>query len=96
MSNENIQDSLTNEDGNFTMDGMKWAETFCQMNPQVEVDIALAWFCNAVMAGYDEANRRNARQMREFVGFLSADVPELHTVEVPRLAESLDRFLQVA
>jgi hypothetical protein len=33
--------------------------------------------------------------MREFVGFLSADVPELHGVEVPRLAESLDRFLKL-
>jgi hypothetical protein len=30
----------------------------------------------------------------EFVGFFSGDVPELHGVEVPRLAESLDRFLR--
>jgi len=30
--------------------------------------------------------------MREFCGWLSADIPELHAVEVPRLAKSLDRF----
>jgi hypothetical protein len=33
------------------------------------------------------------RLLREFVGFLSADVPELHSVEIPRLAESLESFL---
>lgn len=32
-------------------------------------------------------------QLRRFVGWLSGDVPELHNVEVPRLAESLERFL---
>jgi len=31
--------------------------------------------------------------MREFVGWLSADIPELHHVEIPRLADSLERFL---
>jgi hypothetical protein len=31
--------------------------------------------------------------MREFVGYLSVAIPELHHVEVPRLAEALDRFL---
>ena len=45
-----------------------------------------------------EANARersdpNATLLREFVGYLSADVPELHQVEVPKLGESVDRFL---
>jgi len=31
--------------------------------------------------------------MRELIGWLSADIPELHRVEVPRLAASLNRFL---
>lgn len=35
-----------------------------------------------------------ASQLRQFAGFLSGDVPELHTVEVPRLGESVDRFLR--
>lgn len=34
-----------------------------------------------------------AALLREFVGFLSADVPELHNVEIPRLAASIDRYL---
>jgi hypothetical protein len=29
-----------------------------------------------------------------FIGWLSADIPELHEVEVPRLAASYDRFIQ--
>jgi hypothetical protein len=35
------------------------------------------------------------RTLREFVGWLSGDIPELHHVEVPRLAASLERFLAV-
>ena len=34
-----------------------------------------------------------ARILREFCGWLSADIPELHKVDVPLLAESLARFL---
>lgn len=30
--------------------------------------------------------------MREFLGWLSGDIPELHNVEVPRLAESWERY----
>lgn len=31
-------------------------------------------------------------KVREFIGWLSGDIPELHSVEVPRLAESMERF----
>jgi hypothetical protein len=30
--------------------------------------------------------------VREFIGWLSVDISELHNVEVPRLAESFERF----
>jgi hypothetical protein len=44
-----------------------------------------------------QTNRDFGPELREllaqFVGFLSGDVPELHHVEVPRLAESIPRFL---
>ena len=32
------------------------------------------------------------QHVREFIGWLSADIPELHHVEVPRLAASYERF----
>lgn len=41
-----------------TMDGMEWATQFHARFPTVSVDDALGWFCNAIMAGYDEAQRR--------------------------------------
>lgn len=31
-------------------------------------------------------------EIRQFLGFLSADIPELHAVEVPKIAESWERF----
>lgn len=51
----------------------------------------LAEFAAAVEA---QARAEDDSRVREFVGWLSADIPELHGVEVPLLAESLERFLQ--
>jgi hypothetical protein len=31
-------------------------------------------------------------EVRRFIGWLSGDIPELHKVEVPRLADSWERF----
>ncbi|MGE0521275.1 MAG: hypothetical protein AB7P78_20015 [Candidatus Binatia bacterium] len=40
-----------------------------------------------------EANRKDAdTRMREFCGWLSGYLPELHSVEVPRIAEALEAF----
>ncbi|MHB9879142.1 hypothetical protein ACSMXM_05710 [Pacificimonas sp. ICDLI1SI03] len=40
------------------IDGMKWAKAFCHRFPSVELDDALGWFCNAIMAGYDTARNK--------------------------------------
>lgn len=42
------------------MDGRKWAQAFCQHTGFNDRGWAITWFCNAVMAGYDEACRRVA------------------------------------
>lgn len=34
-------------------------------------------------------------RVRQFVGFLSGEIPELHQVEIPRLAAALQKFLNV-
>ena len=75
-----------------TMDGMAWAVEFNKRFPGVPVDDALGWFCNAIMRGYDTASQLSETKTRQFIGWLSADIPELHSVEVPILADSWDRF----
>ncbi len=75
-----------------TMDGMKWAQEFCRITGFADEAWALAWFCNAIMTGWDHAHRKRDVEIREFCGWLSGDLPELHTVEVPRIADSLARF----
>jgi len=35
-------------------DGSKWADAFCKQFPAVDEGTALAWFCNAIEAGYDK------------------------------------------
>ena len=37
-------------------------------------------------------NLKSKAIMQAFCGWLSGDIPELHNVEVPRLADSLTRF----
>lgn len=41
------------------MDGKKWAEAFMQLHGDKIPDEGnmLGWFCNSIMAGYDQANR---------------------------------------
>jgi len=47
------------------IDGKLWAEEFCQRFPQCEVDDVLGWFCNAIMAGYDEGFKVGREDLRE-------------------------------
>lgn len=40
------------------LDGHKWAEVFCFMNPAIDKDMMVGWFCNAIMTGYDIAENK--------------------------------------
>jgi len=51
------------------------------------------WYGIAPEPGQSADARFLEADLRELIGWLSADVPELHAVEVPRLAESLQRWL---
>jgi hypothetical protein len=37
-----------------------WAREFCRITGFADESWAISWFCNAIMAGFDEANRRAA------------------------------------
>lgn len=75
-----------------SFDADDWAKAFCLQNPGFDVDVARAWFAGALMRGFDEQASRQRSEVMQFIGWLSGDIPELHRVEVPRLAESWDRF----
>lgn len=47
--------------------------------------------CDAVDSEIALRDERDA-EAREFIGWLSADIPELNSVEVPVLADSWERF----
>lgn len=59
------------------MDAAKWTAAFMQIGPgkvgHVDADAVLGWFANAIMAGYDEARRRDAAA----IAALEARVTEL-------------------
>jgi hypothetical protein len=37
-----------------SFDARDWAKAFCKANPDFDEGVALAWFANALMRGYDE------------------------------------------
>lgn len=41
-----------------SMDAVVWAREFCKLNNASDFEMMVAWFANAIMAGYDEARRR--------------------------------------
>lgn len=50
------------KDPNFllsTMDAQVWATEYCRLNPGADIGNMIGWFANAIMVGFDEANRRN-------------------------------------
>lgn len=48
-----------------TMDAAIWAEKFCARFPDFDEGDALAWFANAIMAGYDRAMMEKGSESRE-------------------------------
>ena len=43
-----------------SFDAKDWAEAFCKLHPTVDEGVALAWFANALMRGFDEHAARSA------------------------------------
>lgn len=48
-------------------DGQAWARQFCQVTGFGPEDVALGWFCNAIMAGVDESYRRHSPRYRQLL-----------------------------
>jgi hypothetical protein len=37
-----------------SFDAVDWAKAFCKLNPQMDEELMITWFANALMRGYDE------------------------------------------
>jgi len=48
-----------------TMDAQQWANAFCKQFPGPDPDLMIAWFANAIMAGYDTAQQRAAAPQQQ-------------------------------
>jgi len=44
-----------------SFDARDWAEAFCKLNPSMDEGVMLAWFANALMRGFDEAQMRSVK-----------------------------------
>jgi hypothetical protein len=85
-----MSDSMRDGDPNWllsTMDGKVWADEFCKVTGFADADWALTWFCNAIMVGWDHANRKNASE----VASLTAQVETLRR-EREDVVDVLDAF----
>jgi len=45
------------------IDGQKWAQEFIKLfedkKEEIDESLMITWFCNSIIAGFDEANRRH-------------------------------------
>ena len=48
-----------------TMDAQVWASKFKELFPESDEGLMLGWFANAIMAGYDTAQMRQAKQNKD-------------------------------
>lgn len=48
-----------------SFDARDWAEAFCKLNPGFDEGLALAWFANALMRGFDEGMMRAHKVWKE-------------------------------
>lgn len=77
----NIEQAV--DDANFLrdagMDGVKWATEFKRVaerlgHHSMDEGWLIGWFCNAIMAGYDDAERRNCATAPDELTYAAADV----------------------
>lgn len=78
-----------------TIDASVWAAEFCKLNTAADEGAMLGWFANAIMAGFDEANRRasmpGACAVSPAESVQSIDTPELRKLLAAyRLADYTD------
>lgn len=84
---------------NCGMDGHKWTEAFLQIWPDGSNDfgLMLGWFCNAIMAGYDEAQRRADSTIAEWMtarGYATGHGDTLEDMLAELEGEAQSRALQ--
>lgn len=51
-----------------TMDAAVWAAEYVKLNPGADEGMMLAWFANAIMAGYDTARARSSSAKHDPTG----------------------------
>jgi hypothetical protein len=56
-----VQQGVAAQKWPHTMDAQVWAKEFCKMFPEMDEGTMIAWFANAIMAGYDTAQMRGSR-----------------------------------
>lgn len=71
---------------NDVFDGSVWAKEFMKMNfkpENIDEGLMLAWFCNAIMCGYDHSERKNQQELTKLRAFAkdAAKVIEFYSGE---------------
>jgi hypothetical protein len=46
-------------------DAAKWADAFCEMYPQMEWDVMVGWFANAIMCCHDSLHNKKITPLQE-------------------------------
>ncbi len=89
-------------------DGLKWAKSFiAHMRKngwtleQIDEDLMLGWFANAIEIGRDELHKESDRRVREAIGCTYAAMctyamngKDVTNIEFPEIAENVQKALE--
>lgn len=80
---------------NDTMDAMIWADEFMRIFGEkihqtsgecIDHDLMLSWFANAIMAGFDEATRREQKKVQKLLSIVLLTDPALSSIQMNELS----------
>jgi hypothetical protein len=74
LTDESIRNELN------TFDAVVWGKAFCKIHPQVDLDLAISWFANALMRGYDQRYWESDEYKNSIKEVLEPGSTDKHTV----------------
>lgn len=74
-----------------TVDGKDWTDEFCRLNKAADYGTMLAWFCNAIMTGYDTGRRHEAEEHARTAGAAKGGMTNDSTTNLAAPAAPTDK-----
>ena len=90
-----LQKKVIKGDWPHTLDAQVWASKFKELFPESDEGLMLGWFANAIMAGYDTAQGRQARELQELRAWKAKAMPFLEKVHYKYRNNNIEQLTEL-